>query len=64
MLISSRAGGGEVGYIHIFGASCRELGSVHITQEKGHNNGLMDIRQSAFKKCYIEQDRHSLHMQA
>lgn len=50
MLISSRAGGGEVGYIHIFGASCRELGSVHITQEKGHNNGLMDIRQSAFKK--------------
>lgn len=57
MLISSRAGGGEVGYIHIFGASCRELGSVHITQEKGHNNGLMDIRQSAFKKKMLHRTR-------
>lgn len=38
------------------GASCRELGSVHITQEMGRNNGLTDIRQSALQRCYVEQD--------
>lgn len=45
------------------GASCRELGSVHITQEMGRNNGLTDIRQSALQRCYVEQDSNSSHMQ-